>query len=392
MQKAKKIFILGFLIFISLFLFSKLVFVDRDVRAETESEKFERLSREIQEYETEISKLKSQAGTLSNQIAQYDAQIRLTSLKISQTEEKILLLGGRINQLETSLQNLTRAFTSRAVRTYKMARLNEPYAFLISSPDLDVAVTSFHYLQKIQESDRDLLVRLEKAQVTYEEEKVDQEELQSQLEEQKTVLGAQKSAKASLLEQTRNNEKRYQELLAQARAEYEAIQAIIAGKGQEEEVGKVSQGQRIASIIQGPSCNSSGSHLHFIISKDGTTQNPFSYLKSGVDFENCSGSSCGSSDGDSFNPGGSWDWPISPRIKFTQGYGLTWAVRNTWVGRIYSFHNGIDINSESSEVRAIQSGTLYRGSYSGSGSCRLRYVRVEHDESGLDSFYLHINY
>ena len=392
MQKAKKIFILGFLIFISLFLFSKLVFVDRDVRAETESEKFERLSREIQEYETEISKLKSQAGTLSNQIAQYDAQIRLTSLKISQTEEKILLLGGRINQLETSLQNLTRAFTSRAVRTYKMARLNEPYAFLISSPDLDVAVTSFHYLQKIQESDRDLLVRLEKAQVTYEEEKVDQEELQSQLEEQKTVLGAQKSAKASLLEQTRNNEKRYQELLAQARAEYEAIQAIIAGKGQEEEVGKVSQGQRIASIIQGPSCNSSGSHLHFIISKDGTTQNPFSYLKSGVDFENCSGSSCGSSDGDSFNPRGSWDWPISPRIKFTQGYGLTWAVRNTWVGRIYSFHNGIDINSESSEVRAIQSGTLYRGSYSGSGSCRLRYVRVEHDESGLDSFYLHINY
>lgn len=392
MLKVKIVFIIFISVLIGFLFFNQNLHQGGLVKAESESEKFERLSREIQEYETEIIKLKSQASTLSNQIAQFDAQIRLTTLKISQTEEKILLLGGRIDQLETSLQVLTKAFTSRVVRAYKMSRLNEPYALIVSSPDLDVAVTSFHYLQKIQESDRDLLVRLEKAQVVYEEEKIDQEDLQSQLEEQKTVLGAQKSAKAFLLEQTRNDEKKYQELLAQARSEYEAIQAIIAGKGQEEESGKVSQGQRIASIIQGPSCNSSGTHLHFIVSQNGNTQNPFNHLRSGVDFENCSGSSCGSSDGDSFNPSGSWDWPISPKIKFFQGYGLTWAVKNTWVGRIYSFHNGIDINGNSSDVKAAQSGTLYRGSYSGSGGCRLRYVRVDHDNTDLDTFYLHINY
>ncbi|OGM08392.1 hypothetical protein A2Z67_01560 [Candidatus Woesebacteria bacterium RBG_13_36_22] len=393
MLKTKKIFILLTLAFFGFLIFQNSLIFPGIVKAETESEKFERLSREIQEYEAEISKLKSQASTLSNQIAQFDAQIRLTSLKISQTEEKILLLGGRIDQLETSLQTLTRAFASRVVRTYKMARLNEPYAFIISSPDLDAAVTSFHYLQKIQESDRDLLVRLEKAQETYEEEKVDQEDLQTQLEDQKTVLGAQKSAKAYILEQTRNDEKKYQELLAQARAEYEAIQAIIAGKGQEEEVGKVSQGQRIASMIQGPSCNSSGTHLHFIVSQNGNVQNPFNYLKPGVDFENCSGSSCGTSDGDVLNPSGSWDWPINPKIKVFQGYGSTWAVRNTWVGRIYSFHNGVDMNNDLSlDVKAVRSGTLYRGSYSGSGSCQLRYVRVDHDDSDLDTLYLHINY
>jgi peptidoglycan hydrolase CwlO-like protein len=393
MQKLVKVFIILPLFLVSLLLLQRNVKINLVAQAETETEKFERLSNEIQEYEAEISRLKSQADTLSNQIAQFDAQIRLTTLRISQTEEKILLLGGRIDQLETSLQTLTRAFTSRAVRTYKMARLNEPYAFIISSPDLDAAVSSFHYLQKIQESDRDLLVRLEKAQSTYEEEKTDQEELQLELEEQKSVLGAQKSAKAYLLEQTKNDEKKYQELLAQARAEYEAIQAIIAGRGDEEEVGKVSQGEKIATIIQGPSCNSSGSHLHFMVSKDGNTENPFNYLRGGVDFENCSGSSCGASDGDAFNPGGSWDWPINPKIKFTQGYGLTWAISNTWVGRIYSFHNGIDLNSDSSSaVKAVSSGTLYRGSYSGSGSCRLRYVRVDHDNSDLDTFYLHINY
>ena len=392
MLKAKKIFVLLILFAFGIFLLRGSDFQSGIVKAETEAERLERLSREIQQYEIEITKLKSQASTLSNQIAQYDAQIRLTGLKITQTEEKILLLGGRIDQLETSLQVLTRAFTSRVVQTYKMSRLNEPYILLMSAPDLEVAVSSFHYLQKIQENDRDLLVRLEKAQINYEEEKVDQEELQSQLEEQKIVLGAQKSAKANLLEQTRNDEKKYQSFLASARAEFEAIQAIIAGKGSEEEVGKVSQGQRIASVIQGASCNSSGEHLHFIVGQNGNTQNPFSYLRVGVDFENCSGSSCGSSDGDPFSPSGSWDWPINPRIKFSQGYGSTWAVRNTWVGNVYSFHNGIDINSDSPDVKAVRAGTLYRGSYSGSNGCRLRYVRVDHDENDLDTFYLHINY
>jgi len=133
--------------------------------------------------------------------------------------------------------------------------------------------------------------------------------------------------------------------------------------------------------------------LHFITSQDGKAVNPFNYLRPGVDFENCSGSSCGSSDGDAFNPSGSWDWPIAPKIKYSQGFGSTWATRNTWVGRIYSAHNGIDINSNSgSEVKAVRGGTLFRGSYSGASGCRLRYVRVDHDDSDLDTFYLHINY
>jgi len=360
---------------------------------ETEAQKIERLSKEIEQYEREIARLKSQANTLSNQIAQFDAQIRLTTLKIAQTEEKILLLGGRIDQLEKSLTSLRRAFSSRVVETYKMSRMNQLGLQILLSPNLNSAVSSYHYIQKIQEADRDLLVRLEKAQGDYQEEKIDQEALKKELKEQKEILDSQKAAKAALLIQTKNDEKRYQELLAAAKSEFEAIQAILAGKGAEEEVGKVTEGQRIASIIQGASCNSSGTHLHFIVSQNKTTLNPFNYLRGGVDYENCSGSSCGSSDGDLFNPAGSWNWPIEPKIKFSQGYGSTWATKNTWVGRVYQFHNGIDINSYSSpEVRAVKSGTLYRGSYSGSGGCRLRYVRVDHDDSDLDTFYLHINY
>jgi peptidoglycan hydrolase CwlO-like protein len=359
---------------------------------ESPEQKLQRLNSEIEQYQNEINKLKAQANTLANQIAQYDAQIKLTTLKITQVEEKIVLLGGRIDQLEVSLLALTNAFSLRAKETYVMARMGDPVLLLLSAQDLSDAVSRFHYLKKIQEADRDLLFRLQTTQSSYVEEKGDQEALKQELEQQKANLASQKAAKDNLLKLTRNDEKRYQALLAAARSELEAIQAIVAGKGTETQIGPVSQGSRIASIIPGASCNSSGQHLHFIVSQNGTTQNPFSYLKAGVAYENCSGPSCGSPDGDPFNPSGSWDWPIIPTIDFSQGYGVTWAVRNTWVGSIYGFHNGIDIDSPSSEVRAVRSGVLYRGSYVGSGGCALRYVRVDHDENDFDTFYLHVNY
>ncbi len=359
--------------------------------AQSESEKAAQLVQQIKEYQEQITKLNSQANSLSNQIAQYNAQIKLTELKITQTEEKVAQLGGRIVQLDDSIVSLTHAFEERAVQTYKMSRFSEAY-FLLSANDLDSMVSSYHYLKRIQEEDRSLVHRLTDAQNNYKQEKTQQEDLQDQLQVQRKTLDSQKLAKDKLLEQTKNDEKRYQALLSAAQAEFDAIQAILAGKGQETEAGSVAQGARIASIIQGPSCNSSGAHLHFIVSKNGVTSSPFQSLKPLSDFENCSGSSCGSSDGDPFNPSGSWDWPISPRIRYVQGYGTTWAVRNTYIGRIYNFHNGIDINGTSPEVHAVRAGTLYRGSYGGSGGCRLRYVRVHHSEGDIDTFYLHINY
>lgn len=347
----------------------------------------------ISQYQEQINKLQGQANTLKNQIAQFDAQIKLTSAKIAQTQEQINMLGGRIDQLGESLSSLTTAFNSRAVETYKLSKYEGGFFFILSANDLNDAFSRYHYLQKIQEEDRNLLARLQDAQTTYQGQKADQEALQKQLKTQQANLNTQKAAKAKLLSDTKNSEVKYQQLLAEAQAEYEAIQGILAGKGKEVEAGHVNQGDKIATIIQGPSCNSGGSHLHFTISQNGNTKNPFEYLKSGVDYQNCSGSDCGSSDGDNFNPSGSWDWPINSKIKFNQGYGSTWAIRNTWVGKVYSFHNGIDIASDSSnDIKSVRSGTLYRGGYSGSGGCTLRYVRVHNDDGGLDEFYLHINY
>ncbi len=360
--------------------------------AQETTDKARELAEKIAQYEQQIKDLQAKSTSLNNQIAQFDAQIQLTELKIAQTEDQISLLSGRITLLSDSVEDLSSAFNSRVLETYKLYRVSDsPWTFLLSGKISD-ALASYYYLKRIQAADQALLGRLTKANDTYKSQKGDLTALQQVLGAQKTDLDGQKKGKAQLLLVTKNDEKKYQALLASTRAEFEAIQAIIAGRGQETEVGKVSQGDKIASIIQGASCNSSAAHLHFIVAKGGATQNPFSHLKPGIDAQNCSGpGEC--SAGDPFNPTGTWDWPIAPTIKYSQGYGSTWAVKNTWVGKIYQAHNGIDINSTSSpDVRSVRAGKLFRGSYTGSAGCRLRYVRVDHDDGEYDTFYLHINY
>ena len=260
-----------------LVVFSSFLFAHSN-KALAANDKLTELNRKIEEYQKEIDRLKNEANTLTNQVKQFDTQITLTSLEIEKTEEEIALLGGRIDELEISIESLASAFETRVVETYKMARLGTDIDILFTSSGLENAVSRFFYLKKAQEADRGLILKLQMAQNNYKKEKLDQEDLQKKLESKRLELDRQRKAKANLLELTKNDEKRYQQLLAAALAEIEAIQAIIAGKGTETEVGLVQVGDRIASIIPGASVCSSGGHLHFEVVKDGLHQNPSSFL------------------------------------------------------------------------------------------------------------------
>jgi len=169
--------------------------------------------------QSKVAQLQGQANTLANQIAQFNAQIRLAILKINQTQAQIELLGGRIDQLEVSLNDLTKAFSSRAVETYKLSKFENNFFFILSATDINDATQRFHYLKKIEEEDRGLLKKLTEAQTTYQGEKQDQETLQKQLTAQQANLNSQKAAKNNLLVATKDSEVRYQNLLAQANAQ-----------------------------------------------------------------------------------------------------------------------------------------------------------------------------
>lgn len=362
------------------------------------------LENKIKELEGKVSSLKEQGNSLSAQIGVMDNQIKLTEYRMNATQQQITDItldidsaSKRMENLEGSMDNISKVLINRVKATYKTGSV-EPLQLILSSNNIGDAISRINYLRVVQAHDKQVLLDTQQAKNDYENQrnileskKQKVEALKVQLESYTKQLDSDKKTKQKLLADTKGQEANYQQLLANARAEYEAIQNIVSGGGNETKVRDVSQGERIASIIPGPSCNSGGAHLHFIVNKGGSTQNPFGYLK-GIDSENCSGSSCGSGDGDPFNPSGDWDWPISGPIRMFQGYGSTWAVKNSYVGQIYSFHNGIDIVGSSFEVKAVKPGTLYQGSYTGQNGCRLRYVKVDHPDLGLSSLYLHINY
>lgn len=354
-------------------------------------------------YENVVSTCDKAKVTLSSQIAVMNSKIELATLRINALQSELTKLNNEIEELANEITRLEGLLTKRLElviyripQSYK--RSSTPsFGIIFLSNNISDFISRIKYVSRVQQEDAQLLFQLKATQNNYaerkdvrEKKKVQREQLKIQFERESNALAIQKRDKQILLEQTNNSEAKYQSLLASARSELVAIQGIIAGQGSETKVGDVKKGDKIAAVIGSSSCNSSGAHLHFMVTNPGgATQNPFNYLKS-VSYENCSGYSCGSGDGDPFNPSGSWDWPIEPTIKFYQGYGSTWAVNHTWVRQIYSFHNGIDIYGSSLDVKAVQDGVLYRGFYS--GNCRLQYVKLEHKDSELKTFYLHVNY
>ncbi len=345
-------------------------------------------------YQNVSDACQSQSSTLTSQINYMNSQIQLMTLRIEATKAKINTLLDEITQLENEVQRLEGVLTTRLTlllhripAAYKRSVASQ-FGILLFSRNLSDFVDRAKYLQAVQKEDASLVFQVKATQNSYNESKQVREDkkkqldqIQLQLQQQTSQLNQEKAGKQKLLDDTNGNEATYQRLLAQARAEFEQIQGIIAGKGTESEVGSVGQGDGIATIIQGSSCNSTGTHLHFTVSRNGAAENPFNYLKS-VSYTDDSG-------GDSFTPSGSWEWPIDTPIQFNQGYGDTWYVRTY---HAYAFHNGIDISGPSSNVKAVKPGTLFQGSYVGNGGCQLRYVRVHQSDDGLDTFYLHINY
>ena len=389
MGKRKKLLWFIFTVFVGFLFYS-----GSTVLADEVSDKFNNLQNQISELEKKLEETRGQKQTLSSQIAYMNQQIQIAQLKINQTqaqisalEEEINDLSLKIDRLDVSLDKLSQLLLRRVVETYKKGQL-EPALLLFATEDMSQFLNNYRYLQEAQKHDKTLILAVQAARDNFdaqkslkEEKQAELEKLRAQLQQQNNDLAQQRADKERLLAVTKSNEALYQQMLASALAELQAIQAIVAGRGEEREVGQVKQGEKIATVIQGRSACSTGTHLHFEVREGSALKNPFAYLSS-TSLINDSG-------GDEYFFGGSWPWPLAGTIRLTQGFGNTWWVRSGGAG--YPSHTGIDIVSDSSAVLAVKEGTLYNGSIKCGGG-NLFYVRVDHADSGLDTYYLHVNY
>ncbi len=189
----------------------------------------EDLEKKITEYTQKLSELGTAKNTLANQIKILSSQYELTLLRINQTENSIKNLEKEINNLTIEidslngkLNQLSSIYVFQIIENYKLQKKVPPFAFLFSS-DLNNFLEQYKYVSNVQKASQTSLINMETVRSNYDAQKTaktqkqqEMEALQKTLATQKTTLDNQRAAKDQLLATTKNDEKKYQSLLADA--------------------------------------------------------------------------------------------------------------------------------------------------------------------------------
>lgn len=303
----------------------------------------------ISDCNAKLGTLSGQKQTLDSAISYLNTQIKITQAKVAATSSQLDKLNaeisdltGRIESIDFSLDDLTKLFISRVRETY-MRPSKYDASIIAQSYGISDLLRNIEYTKKIRDHDRTILIALEKSRLNFNTQKELKEVKQKEIEtlkqaltSQQSSLANQKTAKDKLLADTKNDEKKYQQLLSTALADLDSIRRALSAIGTK--IGEVKKGDVIASV--GNTGCSTGPHLHFEVFANAKVENAKVY-------------------GDRTNPHnylGQFNHPLPSSI-ITADYGESYFM---------GVHTGVDFAyphdqrpTLGSPIYAAESGTAY---------------------------------
>ena len=344
------------------------------------------LQSKIEQYDLKLLELSKAKDTLANQISILNSQIDLTVLKISQTEitiqqleHDIDALSVQISKLDVDLNEISQVFITRVVQNYKLQKRSSPIIFL-SSSGFNSFYENYKYIASLQKNNHDTLIQMETVRTNYDlqkEAKVKKQAelsaLKIKLSDQQKNLDQQKLSKTTLLQLTKNDEKKYQTLKQQAENELSSLlKAKFVGKRH------VKKGEALG--LMGNSGYSFGDHLHFgLYDLKESALASWTYANDISSYDYLKNHRL---------PMDDLDIPSDFYTSCREGGSITQCRGNTKYAYLYSdhFHHGVDMVSTNKTVYAVDDGEAYF--FRGDSSLG-NHVKLFHAD-GKMTLYLHL--
>ncbi len=214
---------------------------DLNRQIQEQQAKIDQIAQKIEQYKDNIKNAQNEATSLNNQIYILNNQIAKAELDITAKEEEIKAVELEISQVELEIKDSETKIENAKEDLSAFVRRLDQYdqknylMVLLSNNSFSEFFDQIKYLEGIEEEIQqtlnrvqELVEKLNKQKNGLNQKKQELSDLLNKLEDDKLALESQKQTKQYLIGQTRNSEKKYQNMVTDLKAEQAAANNAIA--------------------------------------------------------------------------------------------------------------------------------------------------------------------
>lgn len=184
-----------------------------------------------------VNTLSSEISVMDNQIKLTEARVRATEQQIKGLEKDIDIAKDKVGELQNNINRVSKVLIGRITAVYQVGTIR-PWEIFLTANNIGDVFNRLKYLRIVQIYDKKQVYAAEQAKIDYKNQKQiyedkanEAQDLSKKLANYNNELASQKVGKQSLLSVTRNDETRYQSLLAQAKAQISGFKSFASSQG-----------------------------------------------------------------------------------------------------------------------------------------------------------------